>query len=112
MTPVRRVDYFAPFGHYLAADWFRVAVAVAAFLLAGIVLRLAHLRWDESRRSATLFLLALVAYSMIFVYAEIHALGHPPTLVLWLLPVPLGLVAWACFMVVGEAKAGIWARRI
>lgn len=108
-----RVSYYPPFTHYETADLVRVSTGVAAVMLAAILLLLAYRRWDEDRRSASLFLggyaVALLSESTA---TSVLTLGRPPTW--WLIAgriLVVVIAAIGCRVVVGEAKRGAWARR-
>lgn len=110
---VRNVVYYAPFTHYFAADVVRVLTLAAALMVFLSVAVLAVRRWREDRRSASLFLLALSTSLFVHAAAGMVGLGRPPTWPLLILRiVPVALTYLASFVVIGEAKRGVWARRI
>lgn len=111
--PTRIVRYYPPLTHYETADAIRLFTAASAIVVAAVLLLLAYRRWDEDRRSASLFLsgyaVALLSESTA---TSIITLGHPPAW--WLIGGRLLVIAIAtlgCYVVVGEAKRGAWARR-
>lgn len=108
----RAVRYYPPFTHYVNADLFRFSEMVLAFLVALSVLLLAVRRWREHRRSASAFLCALTLSMFVEAGSSIVALGHPP--IWWLIAgryAVLIVTSYACVVVIGEARRGIWARQ-
>lgn len=109
---MRPVVYYPPFTNYLLEDIVRALIfALALAQTAGLIL-LARRRWAEDRRSATFFLIGAAVALGTFCSACVIALGRPAT---W--PFFAGeLLTEACilnglYLVVGEARRGIWARR-
>jgi hypothetical protein len=110
---LRHVNYYPPFTHYECADIVRVFTGATAVVVAAWLVLLASRRWDEDRRSASMFLggyaFALLSESTA---TSVLTLGRPPTW--WLIGgriVVIVIAAIGCKVAVEEAKRGVWARR-
>lgn len=112
MSSVRHVTYYDPFTHYFVADVLRVFTLGSALIVFGTVVLLAWHRWHEDRKSASLFLTALSLSLFVHAASGLAGLGRPP--VWWLLYIrlfPILVTFAACYVVIGESKRGVWARR-